>query len=237
MDREIVLDTETTGLDPKAGHRVIEIGCVEIINRLPTGKTFHKYLNPQRNVPEEATRVHGITEEFLKDKPLFKDVCDEFLDFVGDSKLIIHNAQFDIKFLNAELFHIKKPEIKNNQFFCTLIHARKKFPGAQNSLDALCRRFSIDNSHRTKHGALLDSEILAEVYLELMGGKQVAIGLENKEEKAEIVEKENNKVTNLAPKKAKMKKRNFDISEDEKNAHNEMLKNIENNLWQKYSNS
>ena len=176
--REIVLDTETTGFDPATGDRIVEIGAVELMNHLPTGRTFHKYLNPQREVPAEAIAVHGLTDEFLRDKPLFADVAAEFASFIGDdAKLIIHNAAFDMKFLNAELKMIGKTQLPWSRALDTLALAREKFPGAQNSLDALCRRFGIDNSSRTLHGALLDSEILAEVYLELIGGRQAALGL------------------------------------------------------------
>ena len=171
--REIVLDTETTGVDPATGDRIVEIGAGELMNHLPTGRTFHKYLNPQREVPAEAIAVHGLTDEFLRDKPLFADVAAEFASFIGDdAKLVIHNAAFDMKFLNAELKMIGKTQLPWSRALDTLALAREKFPGAQNSLDALCRRFGIDNSSRTLHGALLDSEILAEVYLELIGGRQ-----------------------------------------------------------------
>ncbi|AUM75079.1 DNA polymerase III subunit epsilon [Paracoccus jeotgali] len=171
--REIVLDTETTGFDPDTGDRLVEIGAVELLNHLPTGRNFHKYINPQREVPADAVAIHGLTTEFLSDKPLFEHVADEFLDFIGtDAKLVIHNAGFDMKFLNAELGRIRRPVLPWARALDTLALARQKFPGAQNSLDALCRRFGIDNSARTLHGALLDSEILADVYLELIGGRQ-----------------------------------------------------------------
>ena len=175
--REIVLDTETTGLDPVAGDRIVEIGAVELWNHLPTGKTFHKYVNPERNMPEEAKAVHGLTEEFLKDKPVFSQIADDFLTFIKGSKLVIHNASFDMKFINAELALAKKKELPSDIAIDTLGLARKRFPGSPASLDALCRRFNIDNSARTLHGALLDSEILAEVYLELIGGRQPGFGL------------------------------------------------------------
>ncbi|MDO5642731.1 MAG: DNA polymerase III subunit epsilon [Paracoccus sp. (in: a-proteobacteria)] len=171
--REIVLDTETTGFDPETGDRLVEIGAVELFNHLPTKRNFHKYVNPQREVPESAVSVHGLTTEFLKDKPLFSDIAAEFLEFIGtDARLVIHNAAFDMKFLNAELKRAGHPALPWSRALDTLALAREKFPGAQNSLDALCRRFGIDNSARTLHGALLDSEILAEVYLELIGGRQ-----------------------------------------------------------------
>lgn len=170
--REIVLDTETTGLDPEKGDRLVEIGCVELLNHMPTGATYHQYINPQRDMPIEAFNVHGLSEVFLADKPLFPAVVDEFLAFIGESKLIIHNASFDMKFLNAELRWAERAPIPMSRALDTLEIARRKFPGAQNSLDALCRRFGVDNAARTLHGALLDSEILAEVYLELIGGRQ-----------------------------------------------------------------
>jgi DNA polymerase-3 subunit epsilon len=175
--REIVLDTETTGLDPVSGDRIVEIGAVELWNHLPTGKTFHKYLNPERNMPEEAQAIHGLTEEFLKDKPVFSKIAEDFLTFINGSKLIIHNASFDMKFINAELALADKKRLPADMAIDTLAIARKKFPGSPASLDALCRRFNIDNSARTLHGALLDSEILAEVYLELIGGRQPDFGL------------------------------------------------------------
>ncbi len=170
--REVVLDTETTGFDPTSGDRIVEIGAVELFNHLPTGKIYHQYINPQRDMPEDAFNVHGLSAEFLSDKPLFAAIADDFLAFVGDAKMVIHNASFDVKFLNAELGWVNKPQYMMSQAIDTLEIARRKFPGAQNSLDALCRRFSVDNSMREKHGALLDSEILAEVYLELIGGRQ-----------------------------------------------------------------
>ncbi len=170
--REIVLDTETTGFDPATGDRIVEIGAVELSNHMPTGRTFHEYINPERDMPEEAFQVHGLSEAFLRDKPLFAAVGPAFLDFVGDAKLVIHNAAFDIKFLNAELGWCNLPLLVWDNVVDTLEMARKKFPGSPASLDALCRRFGIDNSARTLHGALLDSEILAEVYLELIGGRQ-----------------------------------------------------------------
>ena len=170
--REIVLDTETTGLSPDNGDRVVEIGCVELINHVPTSNTFQVYLNPEKQMDPGAEKVHGLTNEFLVDKPKFIDVADDFLDFIGSSTLIAHNADFDIGFLNSELSRVKKEKIKTNRVVDTLKIARTKYPGARNSLDALCKRFSIDNSNRELHGALLDSELLAEVYLELVGGKE-----------------------------------------------------------------
>ena len=170
--RELILDTETTGLDPSTGDRIVEIGCVEIINSVATGQTFHVYLDPERDMPEEAFRVHGLSREFLRGKPKFADVIQELLDFFGDARLVIHNAEFDMKFINAELARCGASPIGMDRVVDTLAIARRKHPGASNSLDALCSRYKIDNSRRTKHGALLDAEILAEVYSELMGGRQ-----------------------------------------------------------------
>ncbi|WP_113911675.1 DNA polymerase III subunit epsilon [Roseovarius dicentrarchi] len=170
--REIVLDTETTGFEPEQGDRIVEIGAVELLNHMPTGRTYHQYINPQRAMPEDAFKVHGLGDDFLRDKPLFADVAQAFLSFIGDAKLVIHNAAFDMKFLNAELRWQNLPQLPWEQAIDTLAIARKKFPGSPASLDALCRRFNIDNGARTLHGALLDSEILAEVYLELIGGRQ-----------------------------------------------------------------
>lgn len=176
MIREIVLDTETTGLSHAEGDRLVEIGCVELINHIPSGKNFHVYINPQRSMPDEAFRVHGLSEEFLSDKPVFKTLAEEFRTFVDGARLIIHNAPFDMGFLNAELGWAGLP-ILDNEVIDTVMLARKKHPGARVSLDALCKHYGIDNSRRTLHGALLDSEILAEVYLELIGGKQVSLAL------------------------------------------------------------
>ena len=170
--REIVLDTETTGFDPETGDRLVEIGAVELVRHMPTGAQYHQYINPERAVPESAIEIHGLTDDFLRDKPKFAAVAQDFLDFIGDAKLVIHNAAFDMKFLNAELRWLNMPQIDYDRAIDTLEIARKKFPGSPASLDALCRRYGIDNSARTLHGALLDSEILAEVYLELIGGRQ-----------------------------------------------------------------
>ena len=175
--REIVLDTETTGLDPLQGHRVVEIGAVELFNHIPTGKTYHTFINPQRDVPREAESVHGLSGEFLKDKPVFSQIAGEFLEFIGETVLIIHNASFDVGFLNAELGFIKRPPILYERIIDTLTLAKKRHPMGPNSLDALCKRYGIDIAKRTKHGALLDSELLASVYLELIGGRQIALTL------------------------------------------------------------
>lgn len=182
--REIVLDTETTGLDPKSGHRVVEIGGVELINFIPTGVTYQQYINPERDMPLGAFEVHGLSEAFLADFPNFKGVASGFVDFVGDATLVIHNASFDMGFLNAELKMLDLPLIENSRAKDTLAIARQRYPGAQNSLDALCRRLGIDNTGRTKHGALLDAELLAEVYLELIGGRQPGLSLSSENSKA-----------------------------------------------------
>lgn len=176
--RQIVLDTETTGLSPNDGDRLVEIGCLEIVNQVATGETFHRYINPERDVPKGAFDVHGLSEEFLRDKPKFAEVADDFLEFIGDDPLVIHNASFDMGFLNHELKQTGRAALAAGRAVDTLLIARKRYPGAQNSLDALCRRFGVDNSNRIKHGALLDAELLAEVYLELMGGRQPGLVLD-----------------------------------------------------------
>jgi DNA polymerase-3 subunit epsilon len=175
--REIVFDTETTGLDPYQGDRLVEIGCVELINGFPTGQSFHSYLNPQRDVPDAAFQVHGLSAEFLKDKPFFADVCEQFLAFVGDAPLVAHNAMFDLGFINAELERCKKAALQRERLVDTLMLARRRYPAGPNRLDDLCTRFAIDLSRRTKHGALLDAELLAEVYIELTGKRQARLGL------------------------------------------------------------
>ena len=184
--REIVLDTETTGLDPSQGHRVVELGCIELLNRIPTGATFHRYLNPERDVPAEAFAVHGLSAEFLSDKPRFGEIADEFLAFIGDAPLVAHNAGFDHGFICAELKRVERALIGRERLVDTLMLARRKHSAGPYSLDALCARYGIDNSRRTKHGALLDAEILAEVYVELIGARQAQLGL------AETVERLSN---------------------------------------------
>jgi DNA polymerase-3 subunit epsilon len=174
--REIVLDTETTGLSPEQGDRLVEIGCVELLNRIPTGQSFHRYINPERDMPAEAFTVHGLSAEFLADKELFADVADEFLDFIADSPLVIHNAAFDAGFINAELRRLSRPPVLTHRLIDTLMLARRKHPG-KNSLDDLCARYGVNNAHRTKHGALLDAELLAEVYIELIGARQAQLVL------------------------------------------------------------
>ena len=173
--REIVLDTETTGLDPASGHRVVEVGCIELINRFPSGKTFHRYLNPERDMPSEAFAVHGLSGEFLKDKPSFSAIADELVSFIGEVPLVAHNAAFDFAFLNAELERAGKTPVARERMVDTLLLARRRHPAGPNGLDHLCARYGIDNSRRSKHGALLDAEILAEVYIELIGGRQASL--------------------------------------------------------------
>ena len=175
--REIVLDTETTGLNAASGDRIIEIACLELVNHLPTGKQFQRYLNPERPVSGDAFAIHGLGDEFLADKPRFGEILEELFAFLGDSPLVIHNAEFDVGFVNAELARLERPPLPISRATDTVVIARRKFPGAPASLDALCRRFGIDNSERTKHGALLDAELLAEVYLELVGGRQAGLQL------------------------------------------------------------
>ncbi|MGO4909784.1 DNA polymerase III subunit epsilon [Pseudorhodobacter sp. W20_MBD10_FR17] len=182
--REIVLDTETTGFEPTEGDRIVEIGAVELFNHMPTGRTYHQYINPQRPMPKAAFEVHGLGDDFLRDKPVFRDIAQAFLDFVGSDLLVIHNASFDMKFLNHELGVVGLPKLPLKQALDTLAIARQKFPGSPASLDALCRRFGVDNSNREKHGALLDSEILAEVYLELIGGRQPDFALSAESQRA-----------------------------------------------------
>jgi len=227
--REIALDTETTGMDPFEGDRIVEIGAVEMVNHLPTGKTCQLYINPEREVPQEAIAVHGITNEFLKDKPVFSQCYSDFLDFIGeDSKLIIHNAEFDMKFLNWELEQVGHAPLPWNRVIDTLTMARKKFPGSPANLDALCRRFNIDNSDRTYHGALLDSELLAEVYLELLGGLQRGLSL------SDNVSKGNDGMFTSDKIERKLRPaRPHAPSAEELAAHKEFLKELTEPLWEK----
>ena len=222
--REIVLDTETTGLDPAQGHRIVEIGCVELENHMPTGRTFQEYLNPEQEMSDEVIAVHGITNEFVKDKPKFKEVAQKFLDFIGkDSKLVIHNAAFDMKFLNAELSASGYEVLSYDRVIDTLIMARQKFPGSRVNLDELCKRFKVDASARTVHGALLDSELLAEVYLELIGGREpgLTFGLKNEIKKS----------NDIKTQKKYHEPRSFPPSDEEIAAHQAFLEKIPDNLW------
>ncbi len=223
--REIVLDTETTGLDPNAGHRVIEIGCIELINHIPTGATYHQYINPERDMPDEAFAVHGLSEAFLSQHPVFASVAAAFLEFIGEAKLVIHNASFDLKFLNAELERLEHAPIPMTRAVDTVQMARQRFPGAQASLDALCRRFEIDNSSRDKHGALLDAELLALVYLELIGGRQP--GLELATERREV------KAATQAVSRPLRPARPHAPSAEEEAAHAQMVAALANPIWQR----
>ncbi len=223
--REVVLDTETTGFDPKSGHRMVEIGCVEMINHFTTDKIYHQYMNPERDMPEAAFNVHGLSEEFLSDKPLFADVADDFLAFIDGAKLIIHNAKFDVNFLNHELELVGKKLVQWDYVIDTLILARTMFPGAQNNLDALCRRFSIDNSARDYHGALLDSELLAEVYIELIGGHQSNLMFNADDNQEGGQGTKYVALTRPTPLKQR-------LTNDEKQAHDEFLKSeVKEALW------
>jgi DNA polymerase-3 subunit epsilon len=228
MQREIVLDTETTGLDPATGHRIVEIGCVEVIGGMRSGAFFHTYLNPQRDMPEEAERVHGISSKFLQDKPLFSERVDDFLAFIADSPLVIHNAGFDMRFLNAELTRHGFAALAMERAIDTVTMARKKFPGSPASLDALCRRFEIDLSVRTKHGALLDAELLADVYLELLGGRQVTLTLDNAESSLMINTLES------AASRPRREPRDFPLTPEEQEAHALLLTQIKVPLWAEY---
>lgn len=229
--REIVLDTETTGFDPETGDRLVEIGAVELYGHMPTGATYHQYINPERDVPQDAVDVHGLTLDFLRDKPVFSKVAEEFLEFIGDAKLIIHNAAFDMKFLNAELKWLGRPPIPWEQAIDTLDIARRKFPGSPASLDALCRRFNIDNSARTLHGALLDSEILAEVYLELIGGRQPDLVLA--EQVSDAKEKQAVHVEGARSRPAPLPSRLTDL---EKEAHAAFVEGMgDKAIWAKFS--
>jgi DNA polymerase-3 subunit epsilon len=224
VTREIVLDTETTGLDPASGHRIVEIGCLELVCGSKTGAFFHTYLNPERDIPAEAEMVHGLSAAFLNDKPLFAEKVDELLEFIADSPLIIHNAVFDMKFLNAELVKHGFPPLPSNRAVDTMIMARKKFPGSPASLDALCKRFEIDLSARTKHGALLDAELLAEVYVELLGGRQVTLVLDPLAAAA---------IRDAGPQQTEvLTARNFSVSPEELAAHEDMLAKLKKPLWE-----
>ncbi|MFK5996918.1 MAG: DNA polymerase III subunit epsilon [Rhodobacterales bacterium] len=226
--REIVWDTETTGFDPESGDRLVEIGAVELFNHMPTGNTYHQYINPERSMPQEAFAVHGLGDEFLADKPVFKHVAQDFLDFIGDAKIVAHNAKFDMRFINAELKWIGIAPIPMSQSIDTLEIARKKFPGAQNSLDALCRRFGV-NTAREKHGALLDSEILAEVYLELIGGRQPDFALSVVAGQDVSGRGKSSDRSVIEPRKTPMKSK---LTEAEAKAHREFIEKLgKDALW------
>jgi DNA polymerase III subunit epsilon len=227
--REIVLDTETTGLDPYQGHRLVEIGCLELVNRFPSGKVFHKYLNPERDMPAEAFAVHGLSIEFLKDKPFFADVCDELVAFIGDAPLVAHNANFDLGFINAELERCSRALIGRERIVDTLLLARRRHPAGPNGLDALCQRYGIDNSRRTKHGALLDAELLAEIYIELIGGRQTSLILV---EAGRPNVASNGKVAPTQPRPAPLPSR---LTDDEREAHAKFIATLgDKALWREY---
>lgn len=225
--REIVFDTETTGLDPRTGDRMVEIGCVEMVNLVPTGATFHAYYNPERDMPAGAEAVHGLSAAFLSDKPLFRNVAHELLDFIGDSPLIAHNAGFDFGFLNAELALCEREAVCTSRMVDTVALARKRHPGAKLSLDALCTRYGIDRSHRVKHGALLDAELLAQVYVELKGGRQIGLELA-----ADAVAEQAAPVAvRQAPEGPRREPRPHSASAEELARHREFMAGIENPLW------
>jgi DNA polymerase III subunit epsilon len=223
--REIVLDTETTGLSPKSGHRIVEIGCLELINHIPTGKSFHTYINPERDMPPEAFRVHGLSEEFLSTHRVFKSVVGEFMDFLEDSPLVIHNAEFDMRFLDAELEWTNTSILTGTRSVVdTIVMARRKFPGAPANLDALCKRFQIDTTKRTKHGAIVDCELLAEVYIELLGGRQRGFSFSGAAASEEVMQ--------MAPiQRTNRPKRIFMPTITEIESHDEMVDQIKNSLW------
>ena len=227
--REIVFDTETTGLDPKTGDRMVEIGCVEMVNLVPTGATFHAYYNPERDMPAGAEAVHGLSAAFLSDKPLFRDTFTELLDFIGDSPLVAHNAGFDFGFLNAELTLCGCEPVSMSRTVDTVQLAKKKHPGAKLSLDALCTRYGIDRSHRVKHGALLDAELLAQVYVELKGGRQIGLGLAA--EPADAAAPERLVAVRKAPEGPRREPRPHAPTLEELARHREFMAGIENPLW------
>jgi len=219
---EVVLDTETTGLDPASGHRIVEIGCVELENHLPTGRTYHQYINPKRDMPDEAFAVHGLSSEFLSDQPVFSEIVDAFMTFIGSATLVIHNADFDMGFINAELVSVGREPIPRERAVDTVAMARRKYPGARANLDALCNRFGIDNSDRELHGALKDSRLLSDVYLELIGGRQPGLELKSDKKSTTVQqgERQHREARSHAP------------SPDEAAAHAEFIARIDDNLWQ-----
>jgi DNA polymerase-3 subunit epsilon len=227
MIREVILDTETTGLDPLQGHRIVEVGAIELVNHVPTGEFFHRHINPMREVSKEAEAVHGLTTAFLGDKPPFADVVSDFLSFIGESRLVIHNAPFDLGFLNAELFRCGASVLTEDRVVDTLRLARQRHPMGPNSLDALCRRYGVDNSRRRFHGALLDAELLADVYLELIGGRQVSLELSSSSPGRKAGELAPKAATKVRPRKLAAR-----LSEDERAAHAAMIAEMGGNpLW------
>jgi len=237
--REICLDIETTGLNPHEGHKIVEIAAIELVDKIKTGKVFHTYVNPRRDMPQEAFRIHGISTEFLKDKPIFDHIAQKFLDFIEGGTLVIHNASFDSKFLNHELATLGLPKLNMEKVIDSLAIARKKFPGAPASLDALCKRFSIDLSKRTKHGALMDTELLCDVYIELMGGAQSGFGFETTKKGTPAIEKTIEKAAEEAAEKIltqarkNLPKRDFSVSAEDLEKHKAfVLKNFKTTLWE-----
>ncbi len=234
MTREIILDTETTGLNPAEGDRIVEIGALEMVNHAPTGRTCHLYINPECEIGADAVAIHGLTNEILKDKPVFAEIVDAFIEFIADSQLVIHNAPFDMGFINAELKRLGREELPMERAIDTLSLARRKFPGSQASLDALCRRFNIDNSHRTLHGAMIDTDLLADVYVELIGGRQPGLSFTDAApgntkkpdaDKSEIIRE--NTVTKLRP------PRPYAPTEEEIKTHRAFIETLNDPLWKK----
>ncbi len=226
--REIIFDTETTGLSPAGGDRMVEIGCVEMINRVETGRTFHAYFNPERPMPSEAEAVHGLGDTFLSDKPMFGDTADRLLEFVGDAPLIAHNATFDFGFLNAELQRCSRDPICLSRMICTLVLARSRHPGAKHSLDALCTRFGVDRSHRVKHGALLDAQLLAQVYVELTGGRQIGLTL------VDDGAATSSATASPAPERPFRAPRPHFASDSERERHRRFIAALANPLWERF---
>ncbi|MDC0189601.1 DNA polymerase III subunit epsilon [Rhodospirillales bacterium] len=219
--REVILDTETTGLNSDNGDRIVEIGCVELVDHVATGSTYHQYVNPERPMPDEAFQIHGLSDAFLSEFPIMTDIIDEFIEFIGLAPLVIHNAEFDLRFLNAELARLDKPALKINRAIDTVRLAREKFPGVSVSLNALCKRFSIDNSSRSFHGALLDAHLLASVYLELVGGKQRGFELSPKGIANEVIATDGNRRDS----------RNFAVKDEELKAHARFVTKITKPIW------
>ena len=233
--REIVLDTETTGLSPQDGHRIIEIGALEMVNHVSTGQTFHVYINPERPIEPDAMAVHGITNERVAGEPVFADLVDDFLNFIGDDKMVIHNAPFDMGFINAELERCGKPVLPMDRAIDTLVMARKKFPGGQASLDALCRKFGIDNSHRDLHGAMIDTDLLAEVYIELLGGKQPGLTLALDGDAVDVKPEENAVTANISTEKSAARPpRAHRASPEELAAHQAFVTSMKDPVWAQY---
>jgi len=228
--REIIFDTETTGFDPLTGDRLVEIGCIELINRVPTGETFHRYYNPQRMMPAAAQAVHGLSDTFLSDKPLFASGVDELLAFLGDSMLVAHNARFDFGFLNHELTLSGHDEISYDRMIDTVAMARTAHPGAKHSLDALCTRYGIDRSHRVKHGALLDAELLAQVYIELTGGRQIGLGLEPDNQETDVAAFDQGASPDV-PHRPRRAPRMFSPTDEELGRHRAFVATLADPLW------